>query len=73
MSYIRWCIDLAVQEPVERELEEEMDALVVRLRSFREQCVNINEGLENEEDTRKLKRHICHHDTGGVCEPEEDL
>jgi len=33
----------------------------------------INEGKENEEDTIKAKFHICKHDIGEPCSPEEDV
>ena len=73
MSYIRWTIDLAVKEPVSKVLEAEMDELKTRLQHFREQCSIINEGLPNEENTKKMDEHICKHDTGGECEGMKDI
>ena len=73
MPYIRWTIDLAVEEPVTKELEAEMDELKTRLLHFREQCSIINEGLPNEENTKKMNEHICNHDVGKGCGPKLDL
>lgn len=73
MSYIRWSIDLAVKEPITKELEAEMDELKARLILFREQCSIINEGLPNEENTKRMDEHICNHDIGEACGPKTDI
>ena len=43
------------------------------IRDLKALAVKINEGLPNEEMTVKASWHICNHDTGELCEEEQDI
>jgi len=73
MSYLRYRIDLAVKEPIPAALEAELTAIEARICGLHGYSEKINEGLSNEEDTVRATKHICRHDTGEPCDPEQDL
>ena len=73
MSLLRFMIDLAVEQPLPPGLQGQLNAIKQQIRNFQSFSSRINEGQPNEEDTTLAKQHICHHDTGESCEPEEDI
>jgi len=74
MSLIRFRLDLAIPSevfnaiPVARKL-----AFRNEVRALKSLAVKINEGKPNEEMTVVARYHICHHDTGELCEEESDI
>ena len=44
-----------------------------RIRQLKALAVKINEGSANKEMTVRATWHKCHHDTGELCEPEQDI
>ena len=73
MSYLRYRLDLAFKEPVPVQVRNRLNALENELKLLLKNAEIINEGLGNEENTKKAGKHICHHDTGESCEEEEFL
>ena len=43
------------------------------VRAIKAYAVKINEGATNEEMTVKASWHICRHDEGLPCEPEQEI
>jgi len=43
------------------------------IRDLKALAVKINDGAANEEMTVNARWHICHHDTGELCEPEQEI
>ena len=74
MAYIRFRIDDTVYKPTYDALPAATKTAIrdkfLQLKSL---CSKINEGTPNEEDTVRFKRHVCHHDEGLPCEPEQDI
>ena len=66
-------MDLAVKEPIPPQLSGQLVAIKAAICMFKAHAERINEGLPNEENTVYLMQHICHHDTGEPCEPEEEI
>ena len=75
MSYKRYSVDLAFEEPISGGLQGKLNALEVAIRNVKPYAKKINAGKPNEEDTTKGKKHKCHHDSGNTipCEPAEDI
>lgn len=73
MSFIRYELCLAFKEPLQPQVQQRLDALENELRMLRKEAVVINEGAPNEEETRSVRRHICHHDAGEPCEEWEEI
>ena len=74
MSLIRFQLDLAIPEPVYNNIPA-AKKLAFRdvIRQLKALAVKINEGTANEEATVKATWHKCYHDTGGACEPEQEI
>lgn len=72
MSYLRYMIDLAFKEPVQVQVQNRLSALENELKLLLNNAEIINKGLGNEENTKKVGKHICHHDTGESCEPGQE-
>ena len=68
MSLLRIRIDLALPMPLTPTVETRLDALKAEILRAKAYAVKIGE-----EDTVKASWHICHHDTGEGCEPEQDI
>ena len=73
MSYRRYMIDLAIPEPLPSTLRGQLTAIEEHIRVLKSFAVKINEGKDNEEMTTRAVWHICHHDSGGNCEPESEI
>jgi len=73
MSFIRFQIDIAVKQPIPDELKERLPAIRREIRRLKAYASKIKEGSGNEETTVKASYHICHHDEGLPCEPEQDI
>ena len=73
MALLRFNIQGAVPPPANLAEQEWLDDLMVRLRILKSHCVIINEGELNEETITNFTYHLCHHDEGGVCEPEREI
>jgi len=75
MSLIRIQIDLAIpsevaQKPVVKAKLLELYALIKLVKTY---SIKINEGKDNEEMTIKAVWHMCKHDEGMSCEPEQEI
>ena len=73
MSYVRVKIDLAFKQPLSTTVKNKLDelkALIVQGKAYAEK---INAGLPNEENTVSANYHICRHDEGKTCEPEQEI
>jgi len=75
MALVRISVDLTIPveiatKPVVKAKLLELYALLKLAKAY---SVKINEGLPNEEMTVKANYHICHHDTGEICEPEQEI
>ena len=74
MSFIRFTPDLAIPVATWNALPTATRTTIRnKIQQLKSYAVKINEGLPNEEDTTKAVYHICHHDTGETCEPEQDI
>jgi len=74
MSYIRFTIDGTVPQDVYNALPAATKtAIRDKFLQLKALCRKINEGQPNEENTVRFKWHICNHDTGEACEPEQDI
>uniref|UniRef100_A0A6M3IR97 Uncharacterized protein n=1 Tax=viral metagenome TaxID=1070528 RepID=A0A6M3IR97_9ZZZZ len=74
MTLIRFQIDLAIPEAIYNAIPT-AKKMTVRdtIRELKALAVKINEGKDNEEMTVRAVWHRCHHDTGGSCEPEQEI
>ena len=74
MSLIRFGLDLAIPETVYNAIpaakKQAFKDAVLAIKAY---AVKINEGQPTEETTVKASWHICHHDTGGACDPEQNI
>ncbi len=72
MAFVRFTLDLAIPQtvfagiPAARKLAFKNEVLALKALA-----VKINAGAPNEEMTVKATYHICNHDVGGPCEPEQ--
>jgi hypothetical protein len=74
MAYTRFRLDLAIPEDVFNSLpQEKKTAFRDAVRAIKAYAVRINEGQDNEEMTVMANWHVCHHDTGQPCEPENEI
>ncbi len=73
MALKRVTIDMAFPLPMSAEVQARYDAFLDAAKRLRPHARKINEGLGTEEVTVRATQHICHHDTGGACEPEVDI
>jgi hypothetical protein len=74
MDYIRFTIDGAVPKAAYDALPAATKTGIrdkfIQLKAL---CRKINEGLPNEEATVRFKYHICKHESGQSCDPEQDI
>ena len=74
MALIRFTLDLAIPEAVYNAIPlNRRVAIRDIIRELKSYAVKINEGSVNEELTVTAKWHICHHDSGELCEAESDI
>ena len=74
MSFIRFTLDLAIPKAVYDAIPAATKTAVRdRVRELKALAVKINAGKPNEEMTVRATWHICNHDTGGPCDPEQDI
>ena len=73
MSLFRFKILGAMPPPANPTEQAWLDDLRARLRVLKARCVIINEGEINEEDITNFTFHICGHNEGLPCEPEQDI
>jgi len=74
MSLWRGQLDLAIPEAVFNAIPTARKiAFRDEVRALKALAVIINEGEHNEEMTVKASWHWCNHDTGEMCEPENDI
>ena len=73
MSYIRFNLDLAVKQPIPQALQNKLPAIRDAIKQLKAYASKINEGQANEEMTVRAVYHICHHDEGLPCEPEQEV
>jgi len=71
MALLRFTIQGAVPNTTEN--RSKLQVLRPYLLQLKDACVIINEGESNEESITRFTYHICHHDTGEVCENEQDI
>ena len=70
----RFEISLAIPSAVYNSIPDtKKKAFRDAVRAIKAYAVKINEGTSNEEMTVKTVFHKCHHDTGGSCEPEQEI
>ena len=70
----RFRLDLAIPASVYDSIASSTKtAIRDKIRQLKSFAVKINEGADNEEMTVKASWHKCHHDTGELCEPENDI
>jgi len=73
MAGYRLRADLFIPEKIAEKHRDKIIELHKWLKEAKAYSVRINEGKSNEEFTVKASWHRCHHDTGGVCEPEQEI
>jgi len=75
MALIRIRCDLAIPKKIANKpaVKAKLVELYNLLKLAKSYAIKINEGLPNEEMTIWAGWHICHHDTGGSCEPEQEV
>lgn len=70
----RFRLDLAITEETYNSIPAaKKTAFRDAVRAIKAYAVKINAGDINEEVTVNASFHKCHHDTGGSCEPEQDI
>jgi len=70
----RFQLDLAIPEAIYNSIPlSTKTAIRDRIRQLKSYAVKINEGAANEELTVKATWQKCHHDTGELCEPEQEI
>ena len=72
MAFKRLRLDLAFPLPMSAETEVRLTAFIDAAKRLKSHARKINEGLASEEVVIAIE-HICHHDTGGKCEPEVEI
>ena len=73
MAHTRVNIDLAFPMPLSATVKTRLKALQDEIKAAKVYARKINVGKANEEVTIKGTYHVCHHDTGGACEPEQEI
>ena len=73
MSYLRFTLDLAIKQPIPQALKSKLPEIRDAIRQLKAYASKINEGSVNEEMTVRATYHICHHDEGLPCEPEQEI
>ncbi len=73
MPLLRIKILGAFPPPATPEEQAWLDETRARLRVLKSRCVIINPGAPNEEDITNFTFHVCHHDEGGGCGPEQEI
>lgn len=74
MQYIRFKIDGAVPKADYDALPSATKtAIRDKFLQLKALCSKINAGTSNEEDTVSFKWHICKHEDGLPCEPEQEI
>ena len=73
MTYIRYMFDLAFEEPINSALQGQLIALEAMAHSLKYKAKKITLPSGLVEDTTRATKHICHHDTGELCENEEEI
>jgi len=87
MTIRRFTIDLAIPEKIpetllEKPTQAQLTALakmtwleIIRtmIRRLKEYSENINTGTAKEEDATRAVWHLCNHDIGLPCEPEQEI
>jgi len=72
MSLIRFQLDLAIPESVFDKIPlAKRQAFRDAVQAIKAFAVRLNGGMENEEFTVTASLHICRHDEGEGCEPDE--
>lgn len=73
-EYYRFEISLAIPKTEWEILSQaQKDEWVNIVRAVKLKAQEINAGTDNKEDTMRAKRHICLHEFGLSCPPEEDI
>ena len=73
-EYIRIRIDVAIPLTTwQGWTQAQRDAVKDKLTQIKAFGQKINAGNYNEEDTVTVKWHICRHETGQACGPEQDF
>ena len=74
MPYMRFNLDLAIPEEVFNRIPlDRKKAFRDEVRALKKLAVRINEGKGNEETTDRAVYHICRHDEGLPCDPEQEI
>lgn len=73
MSFIRVNIDLAFKQPLSPVVKARLESLRDEIKRAKAYAKKINEGQPNEETTIRGVYHICRHDEGKPCSPEEEI
>jgi len=87
MAYLRFNILLAIplgsipenptiaqiRKKLPQEVADHLADYVREIRRVKKYAVRINEGKDNEEMTVTANYHICRHDEGKPCEPEQEI
>lgn len=74
MALIRFNLDLAIPKNIYNAIPTTKKlALRNSIRELKALAVKINEGSIQEEMTIKANWHICYHDEGKSCEPEQEI
>lgn len=74
MAFRKIIILLAIPEDVYKKIPDSKKAKFRdAVRDIKQYAVRINEGSPNEEMTITATHHLCRHDEGGECDPEEDI
>lgn len=73
MSYLRFQLDLAIKQPIPDALKTKLPEIKDNIQRLKAYAEKINEGNVNEEMTVRAVYHICKHDEGLPCEPEQEI
>jgi len=83
MPGLRFTLDLYIPEDpngtlvagvkIPTALATRIPAIRQAIQDFKSYATRINVGKPGEELTVKATYHVCHHDTGETCEPEQDI
>lgn len=73
MSYLRIQTDLAIKEPIPQLLKDKLPAIRDAIRELKSYASIINKDADNEEMTIRAVWHICNHDIGEICTPEQEI
>ena len=73
MSGTRIQIDLYFKGRTPQQVNSEFPQLLPAIKAAKAKASKINEGKVNEELSIRAVYHICRHDEGKACDPEQEI